>query len=63
MQSWFVSHRKKLEEVDFVDADFMHKKINKNSVYVWIMVWKIFQKMHVAKTVWVKRYEDLKVLN
>ena len=29
---------KKLEEVDFVDKRFLHKKINKNSVYMWISV-------------------------
>ena len=33
MQSWFVTHRKKLEEVDFVDEEFLHKKINKKDVY------------------------------
>ena len=25
---WFVTHRKKFEEVDFVDKEFQHKKIN-----------------------------------
>ena len=29
---------KKLEEVDFVDEEFLHTKINKNGVYMWIMV-------------------------
>ena len=38
LQSWFDIHRKKLEEVDFVDEEFLHKKINKNGVYMRIMV-------------------------
>ena len=38
LHSWFVTHRKKLEEVDFVDEEFLHTKINKNGVYMWIMV-------------------------
>ena len=35
--SWFVTHRKKLEEVDFVNEEFLHKKINKNGIYMWII--------------------------
>ena len=27
MESWFVTHRKKLEEVDFVNQELLHKKI------------------------------------
>ena len=38
LQSWFDIHRKKLEEVDFVDQEFLHKKVNKNGVYMRIMV-------------------------
>ena len=29
---------KKLEEVDFVDEEFLHKKVNKNGIYMRIMV-------------------------
>ena len=38
MQSWFVTHTKKLEEVYFVDEEFLHKKVGKNGVYMRIMV-------------------------
>ena len=38
MQFWFVTHRKKLEEVDFVDEEFLHKNVNKNGIYMTIMV-------------------------
>ena len=38
VHSWFITHIKKLEDVDFVDAEFLHKKININGVYMWIMV-------------------------
>ena len=38
MQLWFVTHRKKLEEMDFVDEEFLYKKVNKNDVYMRIMV-------------------------
>ena len=33
-QSYFVTYRKKLEEVIFVGEQFLHKKINKKGVYV-----------------------------
>ena len=36
--SRFVTHTKKLEEVYFADEEFLHKKINKNGVYIRIMV-------------------------
>ena len=36
--SWFVTHRKKLKEVDFVDEEFLHKKVNENGVYMRIVV-------------------------
>ena len=36
MQSWFVTHTKKLEEVYFIDEVFLHKKENKNGVYMRI---------------------------
>ena len=32
------NYRKKLEEVDFVVEEFLHKKINKKDVYMWIIV-------------------------
>ena len=28
VHSWFVNHRKKLEEVEFVKEEFLHKKVN-----------------------------------
>ena len=33
-----VTHSKEFEEVDFVDKEFLHKKVNKNGVYMRIMV-------------------------
>ena len=36
---WFVTHRKKIEEVDFVDEEFQHKKINNKDFYMWINVY------------------------
>ena len=44
MQSWFVIHRKKLEEVEFVDEEFLHKKVNKNENYA------VLEKIRVVKT-------------
>ena len=38
VQSWLVTHTKKLEEVYFADEEFLHKKVNKNGVYRSIMV-------------------------
>ena len=38
VQSWFVTQTKKLEEVYFVDEEFLQKKVNKNGVYMRIMV-------------------------
>ena len=38
MQSWFVTLRKKLEELEFVGEEFVHKKVNKNGVYMRIML-------------------------
>ena len=35
---WFVTHGKKLEEMKFVDEELLYSKINKNDVYIWIMV-------------------------
>ena len=37
IQSWFVTLRKKLEELNFVDVEFLHRKITNKDVYVWIM--------------------------
>ena len=33
-----INYRKKLEEMDFVVEEFLHKKINKKDVYMWIIV-------------------------
>ena len=38
MQSWFVTYRKKLEEVYFVDEELLYKKVNENGVCIRIMV-------------------------
>ena len=38
LQSWFDIHRKKLEEVDLSNEEFLDKKVNKNDVYMRIMV-------------------------
>ena len=37
VKSCLVTYRKKLEEMDFVDEEFLHKKINNKEVYMWIM--------------------------
>lgn len=34
IQSCFVTHTKKLEAVNFIDEEFLLKKINENDVYV-----------------------------
>ena len=34
LQSYIVTYRKKLEEVAFVEAEFLYKKISKKDVYV-----------------------------
>ena len=50
MQSCFVTHRKKLEEVDFADEEFLHKKVKKRRFYEdYGVLRKIFQNIHVAK--------------
>ena len=36
VQSWLFTHTKKLEEVYFVDEEFLHKNVNKNGVYMRI---------------------------
>ena len=36
--SWFVIHRKKFEEDDFLDEKSLHKKINNKDLYMWIIV-------------------------
>ena len=38
VQSLFVTQRKKIEEVKLVDAKFLHKKVNKNVVYMRIIL-------------------------
>ena len=35
---WFVTHRIKLEEVEFVDEEFQDKKVNNKDFYMWIIV-------------------------
>ena len=49
MHSWFVTHRKKYEEVDFVNEEFLHKKINKNGLYMWICATQDILDKHVVK--------------
>ena len=34
LQSYIVTYRKKLEEVAFVEVEFLYKKISKKDVYV-----------------------------
>ena len=34
LQSYIVTYRKKLEEVSFVEVEFLYKKISKKDVYV-----------------------------
>ena len=38
VQWWFVTHRKKIEEVHLVDEEFLHNKVKSNGFYMWIMV-------------------------
>ena len=38
LQSYIATYRKKLEEVVFVEEEFLYKKISKKDVYMWIMV-------------------------
>ena len=38
LQSYIAIYRKKLEEVVFVEEEFLYKKISKKDVYMWIMV-------------------------
>ena len=51
MQSQFVIHRKKLEEVDFVNEEFLHKKVKQKwHLYEdYGVLQKILQKIHVVK--------------
>ena len=37
--SRFITHRKNIEEVAFLDEKFMHEKISKKGVYIWIMMY------------------------
>ena len=39
--------------MDFVNKEFLHKKINNKDVYMWFVLQKIFQKMHVIKVAWL----------
>ena len=38
VNSCFVIYKKKLEEMEFADEEFLRKKINNKDVYMWIMV-------------------------
>ena len=38
LQSYIATYRKKLEEVAFVEEEFLYKKISKKDVYMWIIV-------------------------
>ena len=63
-----VTHRKKLEEVEFVDKEFLHKMVNKNSAYMKIMLcYRRYSRKdtihHAVKAAWVKHYGELTVLN
>ena len=67
---WFVTHRKKLEEVDFVDEEFQHKKINNKDFYYadYGILQKIFQKnkcmqLRQSGLSGVRHYGDLTTLN
>ena len=57
MQLLFVTYRKKFEGVDFVDEEFLHKKINKKKhlYVVYDELQKIFQKMHVVKAAYLSQ--------
>ena len=62
------THRKKLEEVEFVDKEFLHKLVNKNSAYMKIMLcYRRYSRKdtihHAVKAAWVKHYGELTVLN
>ena len=54
-QSYFVTYRKKLEEVVFFEEEFLHKKIQRHKetkTFMWIIVpWLIFQKMQLSTMV------------
>ena len=38
VQPLFVIHIRKLEEMDFVDEEFLHKKIKTKDVHMWTVV-------------------------
>ena len=38
LQSYIATYRKKLEEVVFVEEEFLYNKISKKDVHMWIMV-------------------------
>lgn len=64
-QSQFVTYRKKHEKKDFVNEEFLHKKINNKDVYIWIMVcYRRYCRrytVHVVKA--VRQCGDLTALN
>ena len=43
---WFVTHRKKLEEVEFVNEEFQYKIVNNKDFYMWTMLcyWRYFRR-------------------
>ena len=65
VQSQFVTYRKKHEKKDFVNEEFLHKKINNKDVYIWIMVcygrYSRRYTVHVIKA--VRQCGDLTTLN
>ena len=42
---WFVTHRKKIEEVEFLDEEFQNKKVNNKYLNV---DYGAFQKIHAV---------------
>ena len=42
----FVTHRKKLEEVEFVNEEFQYKTVNNKDFYMWTMLcyWRYFRR-------------------
>ena len=49
LQSYIATYRKKLEEVVFVEEEFLYKKISKKDVYMWIRVPRlIFHKLQLS---------------
>ena len=58
LQSYIATYRKKLEEVAFVEEEFLYKKISKKDVYVDYGAMADISQAQVA----VKQYGDLTAL-